>query len=241
MNGHSAGCMRKRRRIVFLIAFLALVAGAVTALQTDLLPARLNPLAPLDPGETPGLLTGFKLWRSGNDLPACKAALRQAGVSVNAPAPKVGARPGCALEDAVALARLSAASLGEPEEMRCDVALRLYMLERHFIQPAARRHLRSRVERIAHFGSYSCRTIADSSRLSEHATANAFDIAGFHLEDGRLITLKRHWTAGGEPARFLRAVREGACDVFNMVLSPDYNAAHADHFHVDMGLFRGCN
>ncbi len=211
------------------------------AARTGLLPAQLNPLAPLDLKEQPGLVTGLKLWRTGRDLPACMAALQRAGVPFKALTSESGPRPGCAVEEAVGLARLSAASLGEQEEMRCDIALRLYMLDRHVIQPAARRHLGSRVERIAHFGSYSCRTIAGSSRLSEHATANAFDIAGFHLADGRLITLKRHWTQGGEPARFLRDVREGACDFFNMVLSPDYNAAHADHFHVDMGLFRGCN
>ncbi len=36
-------------------------------------------------------------------------------------------------------------------------------------------------------------------------------------------------------ARFLRAGREAACADFNVVLSPDYNAAHRNHFHLDMG------
>ena len=27
--------------------------------------------------------------------------------------------------------------------------------------------------------------------------------------------------------------RDAACEVFGTVLSPDYNAAHADHFHLD--------
>lgn len=220
---------------------LAVAAGAFVAARTDLLPPHLNPLSPLDPREPPGLVTGVKLWRAGGDLPACTAALQRADVQFSVLASVRDNRPGCVMESAVALARLAAASLGAEEAMRCDIALRLYMLDRHVIQPAARKHLGAEVRRIAHFGSYSCRTIAGSSRLSEHATANAFDIAGFYLEDGRLITLKRHWTGGGEPARFLRAVREGACDFFNMVLSPDYNAAHADHFHVDMGLYRGCN
>jgi hypothetical protein len=121
------------------------------------------------------------------------------------------------------------------------VALRLYLLERHVIQPLARRRFDSGVTRISHFGSYSCRTMRGGSRLSEHATANAFDIAGFELANGRTITLKRDWTSAGTPSRFLREVRLGACSLFNMVLSPDYNADHADHFHVDMGLFRGCH
>ena len=47
------------------------------------------------------------------------------------------------------------------------------------------------------------------------------------------------------PAAFLREVRDGACDLFATVLSPDYNAAHADHFHLDQAArgaigWRGC-
>ena len=33
---------------------------------------------------------------------------------------------------------------------------------------------------------------------------------------------------------FLREVRDGACRLFPTTLSPDYNAAHADHLHLDM-------
>ena len=51
----------------------------------------------------------------------------------------------------------------------------------------------------------------------------------------------------GDPAerRFLRRVRDGACGLFATVLSPDYNAAHRDHLHLDqadrgMGGWRSC-
>ena len=44
----------------------------------------------------------------------------------------------------------------------------------------------------------------------------------------------RDWPGEGDKARFLRTVRDGACDGFATVLSPDYNAAHANHFHLDM-------
>ena len=64
--------------------------------------------------------------------------------------------------------------------------------------------------------------------------ANAVDIAGFRLADGdadqrRLAT----GATTGAKGRFLREVRDGACDLFATVLSPDYNAAHRDHFHLD--------
>ncbi|MEM8698097.1 MAG: extensin family protein, partial [Pseudomonadota bacterium] len=79
-----------------------------------------------------------------------------------------------------------------------------------------------------------------SQRMSQHATANAFDISGFLLTDGRMVTLRRDWQGSGPKAAFLRAARDGLCRWFRLVLSPDYNALHADHFHVDQGPFPSC-
>ena len=76
--------------------------------------------------------------------------------------------------------------------------------------------------------------------MSQHATANAFDIAGFELADGRAVNLLSHWDGKGPEAQFLREVRDGLCEWFNVTLSPDYNALHADHFHVDMGPYLSC-
>ena len=200
----------------------------------------VNPLSPLDLSETPSLLTDMKLWMIEGNAAACVAAFKRAGIVVK-PMPGQSARPGCRREATVLVTRLSKAGIGA-EEMRCDVALRLYLLERHVIQPLARRYFAADVASISHFGSYSCRTMRGNSwRMSEHATANAFDISGFKLSNGRQITLKKDWTAHGVAPGFLREVRLGACGLFNMVLSPDYNADHADHFHVDLGLFRGCH
>jgi hypothetical protein len=40
--------------------------------------------------------------------------------------------------------------------------------------------------------------------------------------------------------QFLRQVRDGACPWFRAVLSPDYNAAHRDHLHLDFGRYALC-
>ena len=69
---------------------------------------------------------------------------------------------------------------------------------------------------------------------SEHATANALDVSGFVLADGRRISVLRDWFGGDEKALFLKRVRDGACELFSTTLSPDYNAAHADHLHLDL-------
>ncbi len=94
--------------------------------------------------------------------------------------------------------------------------------------------------RVDHFGSFACRNIARSNRRSQHASANALDLAGFHLADGTRITVARDWKGEDDSARFLRQVKAAACDAFRVTLSPEYNAAHHDHFHVDMGGFGMC-
>ncbi len=117
----------------------------------------------------------------------------------------------------------------------CPVAAALALFEREIVQPAALRHLGSQVTTIDHAGSYSCRRLygREEGGFSEHATADAIDIVGFRLADGTNIGVRRDWPADGPKAAFLREVRDGACAVFATVLSPDYNAAHADHLHFD--------
>ncbi len=129
----------------------------------------------------------------------------------------------------------------------CSVAAGLYLLEARVIQRAALRHLGSRVTAIDHAGSYSCRRLYGRSEgaYSEHATANAIDIIGFRLADGQRVSVLRDWGGATPKAEFLREVRDGSCRLFSTVLSPDYNAAHADHLHLDQaerGSFgwRGC-
>ncbi|HEY0053005.1 MAG TPA: extensin family protein [Caulobacteraceae bacterium] len=43
------------------------------------------------------------------------------------------------------------------------------------------------------------------------------------------------------PQRFLRRIAEGGCRVFGTVLSPEYNAAHANHLHMDGSPTRLCS
>lgn len=168
----------------------------------------------------------------------CQAAFHLIGRDI-AFVPVKSPGTSCEVADAITVGQLSTARI-RPEDTRCAIAARLYAWERHALQPAARKHLGSEVKEILHFGSYNCRTMRGGSSMSQHATANAFDIAGFRLADGRLIGLKKDWNGDPARARFLRAAQAGLCDWFNVTLGPEYNADHADHFHVDMGLWRSC-
>jgi hypothetical protein len=121
----------------------------------------------------------------------------------------------------------------------CAVAAALTLWERDVVAPAARRHLGQDVARIELAApSYQCRRIAGRAdrRLSEHASANAVDIGGFTLANGSVLNVEQAWTGGSAREKaFLREVRDGACSHFAAVLSPDYNQAHRDHFHFDLG------
>ena len=185
-----------------------------------------------------GAFTGVKLAALGGERGRCLRLLRDAGlaeIAFEQPAP---AERRCRFTDGVRIRPESGRSIAfAPEGLvtACPVAAALALWERDVVQPAARRHFDSRVVRIDHAGSYSCRRLYGKAEgpFSEHATADAVDILGFRLGNGRRVSVLGDWT--GEPAQraFLRDVRDGACDLFATVLSPDYNRAHADHFHLD--------
>ena len=229
------------RRLRFLLALI--LVCLVTAYGLSRLgyfewPREYDPLVLPDLDAASNFLTPFKLKRIDSSAENCRAAFARAGKAVAIePARTESAQ--CIKEDTIKLGGLSTAKL-RVEETRCAIAARLFMWEHNVVQPAARKYFNEPVTEILHFGSYSCRNIRGSSATSEHATANAFDISGFRLRSGKLITLKQDWQGSQPPAEFLQEVRDGACDYFNVVLSPDYNADHHDHLHVDMGWYRSC-
>ena len=101
-------------------------------------------------------------------------------------------------------------------------------------QSAARKYFGQNVVELENLGSYNCRKVAGRQAQSEHSTANAIDISAFVLADGTRISLINDWAPGDKRSEFLHAVRDGSCGLFSTLLSPDYNRAHADHFHLDM-------
>lgn len=128
-------------------------------------------------------------------------------------------------------------------EMTCQTALALSIWRRQSLEPAAREILGSDVVQIEHFGAYACRAVnngAGSTRVSAHSRAEALDVSGVRLRDGRRVSVLSDWSGDEVEARFLRRIRDDACRIFGTVLSPDYNAVHRDHLHLEATDTRFC-
>lgn len=224
--------------------WLMLAAAVTAAVKTHgthwQLPDRHNPWAPLSVDEAPGWLTRYKLERLDGAPAACLAVLEQASVRFKPVADRVTA-PGCSFTNAVRIERTSV-QVGEPFTLSCPAAVSLALWERHALQPAAQALLGSDVRSIQHFGSFACRNVygREGGQRSQHATADALDVAGFALEDGRRISVAAHWRGNDERAAFLHRIHDQACGFFDSVFGPEYNAAHADHLHLDRGPYRLC-
>jgi hypothetical protein len=216
--------------LIAAIAFIAIVTIRDTARRH---PERL-PWTPLSLARPIGPFTATKLAMLGDDTPRCLALLANAGIDYRALPPPGTPAAGCGYTDGVTIRPgTNAAWRPAAPKIACPVAAALHIWERDIVAPAAQRHLGQPLAGIDHLGSFNCRRIAGSSNWSEHATADAIDIAGFRLENGDRISVLADWNGTPAKARFLRAVRDGACDLFATTLSPDYNRAHADHFHLD--------
>jgi hypothetical protein len=98
------------------------------------------------------------------------------------------------------------------------------------------------VVRVDHLGAYSCRaSTGRHDQLSEHAYGLAIDISGFRLSDGTSVSVERDWARSGPKSAFLHHLAHAACGYFSVVLTPDSNADHFDHFHLDLGPSRLCS
>lgn len=226
--------MNAIRAWILLLSLPALVLLAFVWLA----PPRHNPFAPVDLTETPGIGTWHKLTRAKKNREVCFTALDEAGV-LYTPLEDQDMQAGCGLYNALTLDQ-TMTPYSATLRMTCGEAAALYTWERHVARPAAVDILGSPIARIETYGSFSCRNIAGTGRMSQHGLGNAIDVSGFRLEDGRLISVKTHWDAGGPEQKFLRRLHKGACELFSVTLGPEYNAAHADHFHLDMGGGKVC-
>lgn len=94
---------------------------------------------------------------------------------------------------------------------------------------------------VVHYGIYNCRVISGTKKLSQHGMANAIDIAGLKMSSGEYYTVLNDWekdqpNPATTPGKLLYDFADGLHQdhTYNIILTPNYNEAHADHFHCDL-------
>lgn len=179
---------------------------------------------------------------------ACLVELRNGRVQYE-PLQSFETDQGCGIANPV---RVTAASVpwNRPAILSCRLATQVQRYEIELVQPIALRHFGQTVRRIHHAGTYDCRAkrtqqvrAGGGSRggsLSEHAKGRAIDITAFELADGSLVSVKNHWKAGGARQAFLHELAKASCGMFNVVLTPNHDYLHRDHFHLDIGPYTRC-
>lgn len=215
-----------------LLLLLLVIVGAAAGWNWLGRHPQHNPFAPFDLAHPVGWATNSKLAAMVDTPESCHAALRAAGIGHRI-SPAIGSGE-CRLQDRTQIEAGSLRLSPNQPNSTCAVAAGLLLWQRTAVAPAAERHFGQRVATLEHLGTTNCRRIAGAQRLSEHASGNAFDISAFRLASGRRVDLVTGWQGKADEQAFLRDVRDGACRIFGTTLSPDFNAAHRDHFHFDM-------
>lgn len=235
--------MRNALRWLIRGILAMVVMGVVlTGYWLGLVPSWLSPIRPPDLSRPPGWFVDAQLSLIRDNPGVCRSVLTAPQI-VATPIPDKAVAPKCGWKNAVKVATASGVRVSI-EPITCEMAAGIALWIANDVQPAAEELLGSKVTSISDFGTYDCRRMIGNplwkDYMSEHASANAWDISGFTLADGRKITLLKHWKGTGPEAKFLRRVHQGACRYFRVSLGPDFNVAHRDHFHIDRGLLWTC-
>jgi cell division septation protein DedD len=120
--------------------------------------------------------------------------------------------------------------------MRCAMATAVAEWIRADMAPLAT-NLGTKLLELDNFASFDCRgrNRVVGAKLSEHGRANALDVRGLKLANGRSIAL----TERNTPREQREAVLHSVCTRFTTVLGPGSDGYHEDHIHLDIAERRG--
>lgn len=155
------------------------------------------------------------------------------------PLPPIGSAASCGAPAPVEVSAIAGVALSPAATLTCPMVAALHNWLTTTVQPLAQSMLATRVTGITNASAYVCRSrnhIA-GAKISEHARANALDIASFSYARADLPPGWTQWLgADGKPrpGSFIERVRLGACRDFTTVLGPGADVYHGDHFHLDV-------
>jgi hypothetical protein len=177
--------------------------------------------------------------RLSAELKACLARLDTLGVTYTR-LPPIALGRACAVPTPLEVTSLgSGVAISPAATLNCETAEALALWVKESVVPAARRSFGAMPRAVVHDSAYVCRPRNNvaGARLSEHATANAVDIARIRFADRADVEV-RTWPEGAPEGRFAKVIRQESCAYFTTVLGPGSNTAHATHFHFDLAARR---
>jgi hypothetical protein len=162
-------------------------------------------------------------------------------IAVIEPLPALAGPGDCGATDVVRLEAIiqsdkSRVTLSPPATMRCTMAEALANWVREDLTATAAQ-LGSAPHMLDNYASYDCRgrNRVAGARISQHGLANAIDVRGVHLANGRFASFTDRKLDRG----FREAVRKSICERFTTVLGPGSDGHHEDHIHMDLAERRG--
>jgi hypothetical protein len=181
------------------------------------------------------------------DGPATIASLKAAGAKLTAQPPqKKPNSKGCGMPNGLTLTKGPTGIVYSPAlEIDAALAKELPAIEK-ILQEEALAALGSEIKKIETLGSYACRTTkgplttayGGKGVLSEHAFGLAFDLKSMTTKKGKVVTIAKDWGKDNKTGEMLVTFRRRMLKETGIthVITPDYNAAHRDHLHIDRGL-----
>jgi len=173
---------------------------------------------------------------AASPAPPSVCELRLAKVAVFKPLPVLIGPGECGAAEAVQLIAVilpdqTRVPLAPAATLRCPMAEEIAHWTREDVAPAATK-LGAPLRGLDNYDSYECRgrNRVRGATLSEHGRANALDVRGFKLANGRMVGL----TDVNVPKDWRDGIKASVCARFSTVLGPGSDGAHEEHIHLDL-------
>ena len=209
--------------------------------QADTIPNRIAPVPMEAFAAEPDPQAASETASAKPDEPsACQIRIADR-IAVIEPLPSLAGPGDCGANDVVRLEAIiqpdkSRVTLSPPATMRCTMAEALANWVRDDLT-ATIAQLGSAPRALDNYASYDCRgrNRVAGARISQHGLANAIDVRGVQLANGRFAS----FTDRKLDREFRETVRKSVCERFTTVLGPGSDGHHEDHIHMDLAERRG--
>lgn len=172
----------------------------------------------------------------------CEQQLRATGALFEIIEPVGEDEAHCGADRGIALSSVAGIAVEPIVKVRCGMGLAFAEWAQKVVAPMARLYLDDEPSVIGTSGGYTCRWRrggTDNAAFSQHAFANAIDVASIAFKKRSPLQIRLPEENGESERLFQAAIRCGGCAFFTTVLGPMSNEAHADHLHFDMAERRG--